>query len=557
MIARKNSGGLFQPKKIVLNNRQESTLSSYSKYGLKAEDFSGREWFDDFYHDCAFKYLVDKKKCSFDEAFKILDKLNADQAYGILQGLNHEEASGLDRKQIDIYLKYGLSKEDIIGLNRHQVDLVLALKNDRIKSADIREQKWITDDSHGVALLYLMRIKNFSFFDACKYLEDLNAAEAKAIFYGIEKEEVKDLNSHLILVLIERKERDGLQCKADVVGLNKFEIGLVKNLYHFGLTSEIVRNEIKVGESEHSNSLRRLVWNRGILVKDLIPMISELYPSQVYGLVEGLSTDDVRDLNEFQIKALVECRTIKNGLCANDLRNKEWFNSKTHVDALQYALTWGKFTVTEAMTEFEGLTGAQAKKVSEGTPRDNIIGLNEFHLKAIDSSELRWKVTGSHLRGKEWFNSANHVNVLEHLVKNMQFSIEDGIDQLDGLTLQEIKLIKTESIKKDVILKLTPIQKNLIENKYQHGFYSAEKLLAATWLTKQEQAELLIKACSIYTSDEAFALVKKVSEIEDVKAVIAKLKNKEITLKDLEVKFLTPKVEAKENRRDDDNCCTM
>ncbi len=531
-----SSSSLFQKSKPPLNQYQQKVLSHFSGKGLAVSDFFGRDWFNNLYHYEAFSFLVNKKKCSYKEAFSILETLNQDQVYGVLQGLSREEVVGLTKRQIDAFLKYGLPKDELVGLGEYQIQALIALRYDDIKSDDLRSQNWINSYDHVVALLYLIRvqairenIKNEQSFDyACNYLKDLNANEARAISYGIKKSEVKGLEKDSISELIISRERDGLQSREEVKGLDEYQKVLVKRLYHFGLTSQMIRDHIKQPDRVFTDSLCRLVFERGIPIKSILKLISGLCNHQIYGLSQGLSLDDVSVLNEYQIKALATCRTIKNGLTAEDLRGKSWwFDSDKHVSALKDMLSSGKFTVKEAMQELDGLTGDQAQKVSDhGAKRDDFFGLTEFQLKALD--KLRSKgLTGNDLRGKDWFNSDIHVTVLQHLVER-DMTIKNALDQLDGLNAEKVNLFITENTKRDIIIKLTPIQLAIIRDKFDYGFYtSSNEFLESTWLKTTEQAELL-KAVSneLDNFSKALAIVKHI-EIGQVKETLKKIQNGE------------------------------
>ena len=220
---------------------------------------------------------------------------------------------------------------------------------------------------------------------------------------------------------------------------------LDKRLYHWGLTSIIVRDHIKHTGNNFNNAFLRLVLEKGIPINDLLMMIVGLNIDQVCGLSKGLSVDDVKEMNEHQIRALEECRTIKTNLSAKDLRDKKWFNSYEHVNALSNMLFHYGFTVQEAMQELDGLTREQANLAIGGIRRDDIVGLNEFHLKALD---LKWytdnrdtkckDLTGSHLRGKNWFNSDTHVSALRYLIVRKKIDIAESITQLDGLSEKQL-----------------------------------------------------------------------------------------------------------------------
>ena len=306
----RSSSAFFPQPKISLNQSQQRMLREFSNEGLTAEGFSGRDWFNSFCHEHALSFLVKQKKCSLNEVFSILDNLDENQAEGIFLGLNREEVVGLTKYQIDAFLKYGLSKDELIGLGQFQIQALLALKEDGIKYGDLRNQNWISSYDHAVALLYLIRMKEKSFVDACNDLKDLNSNEARAISYGIEKEEIQGLDKEAISLLISRRELDGLQKREQLEGLNAYQVGIIKRLFHFGLTHLMVRHQIRIKQwdSNVENSFNRLVFERGIPIKQVISMISGLTNHQIYGLSQGLTLDEMKDLNQYQISALERCR---------------------------------------------------------------------------------------------------------------------------------------------------------------------------------------------------------------------------------------------------------
>lgn len=523
--------------RIALNNNQKSILDKYSHLGLQASDFKERDWFNSYYHERAFSSLIEKK-LNVDEIFLTLDKLNRDQAWGILQGLTHDEVSDLTEDQINAYLKYGIPKSDLIGLGNNQISLFLTLKNMGIKAHEIRERPWLDSISHMYALNYLMTMQSLYFTEAANYLRDLTNNEADAIAYGIPKAEVKGLADHLIHALIESAKHDGLRTREQVEGLDKYQINMVKRLYHFGLDSNIIKNKIKQTGNTFENSLSDLILKKGFSIQDVIPLIAGLQSYQVHGIANGATREEVLVLNKAQLKALITCRTIKNNLSVEDLRGKNWFDSEMHVDALRRMLVWGEFSVKQALNELDGLTGEQAKQISEGKKRDDIIGLTKFQLKALDIFELRFKgLTGSDLRGKEWFNSNNHVIALEKLVER-RFSIENAINEIKELNQDQLEILISENLSRDILLNITPIQISIAREKYEYGFYgNLNELFAATWLKTKEQMELLKHFYeATHSSTKALTMLKYENDRDQVNELLAKINNNEIAYSDIQLK---------------------
>lgn len=508
----------------ALNEYQQFALREFAADGLTAQYFTKIDWFNESYHQRTLSYLIKFNKHTIAEALTILKHLNKDQAEGVLQGLNIEEVLDLQRDQINAILKHGLAKEKVIGLNTYAIRAILLLGHLDLKPDDLRNQPWFNSDSYVFALCYLMTNQHMPSHEAIATLSDSSELQAKAIYFGLKKEDILDLKKHQLVALLERKKYEGL---SDVRDLSDAHITLIKNLYHWGVTRNFVLQNNWLNTTALCDTFTHLV-KQGRLIADCVCMLQGLNDTEAHGIMLELTKAEVVGLNAFQIKALSKSRTIKNGLCAEHFHGKDWFNSTEHVHALHQLLYWEHMTVEAAMAELHGLNHHQANQIAEGQKRDNIIDLTEWQLKSVQ--ELKYDgLTGSHLRNKNWFNSANHYQALNVLIKMQKLSVDEALIQIDRLNEDQAALMQ-EGCTKEIILTLTPVQIKVFNNRNLH--LDKDKVINATWLTTDQHYLALEQLCQrgYRLQQKALEIVEKVNSTETgVAYLLLALKNENNT----------------------------
>lgn len=492
----------METRKSILNESQQNVVSLYD---VPENEFEGRDWFNDFYHVRALEYLLYDKKFPLKDVFAILDNLNADQANGIYRGLDRSNVVGLTSYQINTIIKFGLSHEEVKGLNEYQINAYLKLRDQGLTIEQVRKCYWLTSAVHVRALGYLYTVRKLPLDEAFKHLSELNEIQASSLYYGLTPDEVTDLEQCGVDTLITAKKYQGLQKKSDVVKLNSTQIDIVKDLFHWGITSDQVRAHPWLLTYNQQRALSYLVAECFFSFDKAIAEIKDLKDYELEKIRSGLLRSDMQSLNQYQIDALAECKTAKNELSAASFKDKPWFNSEDHVDAFRYLLACKHFTVQHALEELAELRPQQLNLIKKGEAREDIIELNEWMIEAVNENEYTG-LTYKHFKGKNWFNSDLHVKTLYRLIKvTKMFGEPYGhFDESMLTTLKKMDQNKLQLMLSDCytcaeVKALTPIQaKILVKVVGCPGYNFEDKIEHATWLKTDEQYDAYELLCNRY-----------------------------------------------------------
>lgn len=156
-------------------------------------------------------------------------------------------------------------------------------------------------------------------------------------------------------------------------------------------------------------------------------------------------------LGRYQIMALKELSDT--GLTRAHIEN--WRNDKgdkgcfdrSHKDALAYLIRQHQFSPEAAIAEISGLGAYEAKAISEGFKRNEVIGLQSEEIAAL--KELRdTGLTKKHF--ESWHDEkhcsygyffSNHKNALVYLIRQRQYSPEAAIAEINGLSMTQAAAI--------------------------------------------------------------------------------------------------------------------
>ncbi len=156
------------------------------------------------------------------------------------------------------------------------------------------------------SLSHLIWKKKLSYDQAFATLNSTNAGQALAIEKGFERSAVENLTND----------------QAMVVGY----------LYRRDITPDDVRDCAWLNTRDHQLAFIHLFTNHYSL-KSTKDILSQLNEHQANAIWRGLAVVDAAQLtDEYRLEALVILK--HHGLDATHLKSEDWFNSKTHVQAL-------------------------------------------------------------------------------------------------------------------------------------------------------------------------------------------------------------------------------
>lgn len=515
----------MEARKVTLNENQKYAIKWY---GIPQSEIEACDWFNKFSHVKALGYLLKTTThLTYRKALAVLEHLNGEQAEGIFNGLTREEVMGLNKTQIESILKYNLSRNEVEHLNAFQISAYIFLSHKGLELETLRKTDCLTSDEYVMALGYLVTRKSFSFQEAFDLLAQLTWLQANLVCCGLSLEDFSELEDESLWAFLDAKKFQGLQTQSDFYQLTRSQIEIVKELYHWGMTSDLIRQHSWL-RAEHQPALFYLLTTCFMGAADAILKIQDLNKDELKGICLGLSVEEIKKLeNSYQMFALAKNKTIKNKLSAEDFQNKSWFNSEAHVSTFNYLLTCKFFTVKQAFEELEGLSSDQAKLIHNGEARDNIIGLNQWMLSAIKLNQYSG-LKGKHLRDKFWFDGCEYVNGLSHLISNNlgNFS-EDMLVTLEKAGKSRLKLFAETSYTFKKLQSLTDIQVKILTEKLNYPSVPHYEIAKATWLTTDEHYEafvLLYKKMKLYAYD-VMNVLKLASEQNRISELVDTLKN--------------------------------
>jgi len=241
--------------------------------------------------------------------------------------------------------------------------------------------------------------------------------------------------------------------------LNFWENNAFRNLGTYGLTAEILLNRNTNGHEfneHHYFSLRNLVTNRGFTIQQAIAEIDGLSSQQAGGIEEGLTREDVIRLDNFWHIAALE-RLKSHGLTPDILLNRNAngheFNAN-HCFALRNLVANRGFTIQQAIAEIDGLSRQQAGGIKEGLTREDAIRLdNVWHIAALKKLKSHGltpdMLLNRNANGHEF--DAEHYFALRNLVQQRNFTVQQALSQIEGLSISQAGQIKEGAIHSQIL----------------------------------------------------------------------------------------------------------
>jgi hypothetical protein len=207
---------------------------------------------------------------------------------------------------------------------------------------------------------------------------------------------------------------------------------------------------------DHSSALRNLVNDRNFSIANALAEIDGLSKNQAYGVTNSLSRSDVLPLSNFwHITTLTALK--KKGLTAQMLLNRNEnghaFNEH-HSWALRNLVADRNFSIVNALAEIDGLSKSQAEGIKEGLSRSDVLPLSNFwHLAALTELKKKGLTAQMLLNRNENGHAFNvhHCWALLNLVKKRDFSIDDALAQIDGLSQQQAERIEEGETREQVL----------------------------------------------------------------------------------------------------------
>jgi Ankyrin repeats (3 copies) len=145
-----------------------------------------------------------------------------------------------------------------------------------------------------------------------------------------------------------------------------------------------------------------------------------------------------RELNEWEKKALEELQS--RGLTAPMLLSRHdggYEFGEKHYFALEHLVNKRGISIQNALNRIEGLSSGQVKGIEEGLSRGEVLQFNNFwHIGALSHLKKNGltaqMLLSRHDGGHEF--SVNHFLALMRLVYRSRFSIQNALDQIEGLS---------------------------------------------------------------------------------------------------------------------------
>jgi hypothetical protein len=151
-------------------------------------------------------------------------------------------------------------------------------------------------------------------------------------------------------------------------------------------------------------------------------------------------------------------------------------------------------SVHDAIKLVDGLDKSQARGVAFGLEREDVIGLNEAQVAALQTCKTsRNGLTGADLRGKDWFDSRSHGEAFERLLQNKFFTVKEALLELDGLDGYRAYQIAAGTRSRDDIVGLTPWQLYALDNSelFKNGL-RGHHLRGKDWFNSASNVRMLL-----------------------------------------------------------------
>lgn len=308
---------------------------------------------------------------------------------------------------------------------------------------------------------------------------------------------------------------------------NKFQKLALDKLSPYGVTTETFKECPWFNSMHHYLAFGYLISRKKWSIDKALAEIFNLDHNQLNALTKGLEKIDIEALTVFQLQAL--CELHSEGLTANNLKGKNWFNSIHHFNALKHLILHDFFTIDNAINTLENLTEAQLIGIYiYELSKEEVIGLTFIHIHTL-SKLKNIGLTADQLRGKDWFNSEEHQNCLFHLIWVKGLNIKNALIEIDQLNSAQAKAICSELTRQDV-MELNASQASALFELHTLGLTSYH-FKNKPWFNSQIHVELLKKLINEdpLEIDNAFALLNHTSE-EQALAIFKGFKKDDILL---------------------------
>src|SRR3990167_7039117 len=204
--------------------------------------------------------------------------------------------------------KINLSFNQFLGLSKFHYEALKELQHEGLTPYHFL--KWSTDsfnsfdsvyafqESHKKALIYLVKIKQWTPEKAIAELNGLADYQALRISTGFSRD--------------------------DVHNLTEYKLQALEELHQDGLTGDLLRSFKKIPGSyqfkeEHKNALIRFIRLEHLAPADAITKINGLNDYEVKAILAGFTRDEIQNLNRIQLETLLELHT--EGLTVVDLKS--------------------------------------------------------------------------------------------------------------------------------------------------------------------------------------------------------------------------------------------
>jgi hypothetical protein len=161
-----------------------------------------------------------------------------------------------------------------------------------------------------------------------------------------------------------------------------------------------------------------------------------------------LTKEEQKNLNAAQQTALLDMPNLSSSIFSKE--QQSWFKNRAHAFALRELIQSQKLSPEESMQRLSGLTHWQAMGLVNGLLKEEVIGLNESQVQALEKLRQHG-LTHTDLRGKNWFDSWEQQYALNIYMTSSGMSAKEALEELE----KDFRLIAasnlSESISKDYV----------------------------------------------------------------------------------------------------------